>query len=82
MFTNMVLNNLLVSLIYKLLKNSFYVMKQNICILLLIHVGTTCVFTLIKYYYINIDRGGICSCYLKKFSVIGDVDNLDVDLRE
>jgi lysylphosphatidylglycerol synthetase-like protein (DUF2156 family) len=59
MFTNMVLNNLLVSLIYKLLKNSFYVMKQNICILLLIHVGTTCVFTLIKYYYINIDRGGV-----------------------
>jgi hypothetical protein len=23
----------------------------------------------------------ICSCYLKKFFVIGDVDNLDVDLR-
>ena len=57
MVTNMVLNNLLVSLVYELLRKYFYVMKHNICILMFMHVGTTHIFTLIKSYYINIDRG-------------------------
>jgi hypothetical protein len=62
-------------------------MKHNICILLLMHVGMTHIFTLIKSYYINIDRGGvmykhICSIrYLNNFFVIGDVDNLYAYLR-
>jgi hypothetical protein len=55
MVTNMVLNNLLVSLAYELLRKYFYVMKYNTCILLLMHVGTTHIFTLIKFYYTDID---------------------------
>ena len=55
----MVLNNLLVSLVYELLRKYFYVMKYNICILLLMHVGTTLIFNLIKSCNINIDRGGV-----------------------
>jgi hypothetical protein len=35
MVTNIVLSNLLVSLAYELLRKYFYVMKYNICILLL-----------------------------------------------
>jgi hypothetical protein len=46
---------LLASLVYELLS----VMKYNICILLRMHVGTTHIFTSIKFYYINIDRGGV-----------------------
>jgi hypothetical protein len=34
-------------------------MKYNICILLLMYIGMTLIFTLIKYYYINADRGGV-----------------------
>jgi hypothetical protein len=60
MVTNMVLNNLLVSLVYELLPKYFYMMKHNLCILFLIHVGTVHIFILIKSYYINIDRGGVC----------------------
>jgi hypothetical protein len=63
-------------------------MKYNICILLLNHISTTLIFTLIKSYCINTDRGGgnvesyRCSiCYLNKTFVTGDVDNEDVDLR-
>jgi hypothetical protein len=48
MLTKMVLNNLVVSLVYDLLIKKFYVMKHNICILLLMHVGTAHIFTLIK----------------------------------
>jgi hypothetical protein len=60
MVTNMVLNNLLVSLVIEFLgKYFFYVMKHNICILLFMHVGTTRIFTFIKSYYANIDRGGV-----------------------
>ena len=58
MATNMILNNLLVTLVYELLRKYFYVMKHNICILLVMHVGTTHIFTLIKSYYTNIDRWG------------------------
>jgi hypothetical protein len=58
MVTNMVLNNLLVSLVYELLRKYFLCDEHNICILLLLHVGTMHIFTLIKSYYINIDKVG------------------------
>jgi len=51
------------------------------------HGGTTCMFTLIWSYYINVDKGGqrrnIYMLYtiLNDFLVTEDVDNLDVDLR-
>ena len=50
------------------------------------HTCTTRMLTLIKYYYINIDRGWVTQKHIllllsKEIVVIGNVDNLDVDLR-
>ena len=58
MVTNMVLNNLLVSLVYELLGKYFLYDETKHTYLLLIHAGTTCMFTLIKSYIINMDIGG------------------------
>jgi hypothetical protein len=50
-------------------KKIFLCDENNLCILLLMHVGTTRIFTLIKSHY-NIDRGGVMQKHIYIYALL------------